>query len=193
VTTTDLDGKKKMVNRLLYITPLLFCSIMAQANPAHVILIRHAEKSNGRLSSKGESRAEAYVGYFTGQPMRPKVGLPTAIYAFRPQGHKHDVRGVETMTPLSDAIKIPITTTFSKKQVKALVTEIMNDPAYDDRTVLICWEHKHIPLIAAAFGVKSVPNWPKGSYDRTWVIDLDDSGNVIGFENLAQNLLPGDS
>ena len=36
--------------------------------------------------------------------------------------------------------------------------------------VLICWEHKHLQLIAQAMGVDNAPAYPSGRFDLIWVV-----------------------
>lgn len=176
----------------IVILSFLFCA-NTRAVPTTVILIRHGEKAGSGLSKQGQERAQALVRYFTEKPMLTEAGLPAAIYAFQPQPDGHKARGVETVTPLSDAINVTIDSAYSEDQVESLVAQIMTKPSYNQHTVLICWEHHHIPMIANAFGISSPPDWPSDVYDRTWVIHFDASGNIIDFENLPQRLLPGDS
>jgi hypothetical protein len=165
---------------------MLLAPVFSFATPSHVILIRHAEKQKNGLSSQGQQRANDLVGYFTTQPMIGAVGPVDAIYAFRPKADGHEDRGVLTMTPLSNAIHIDIDTHYAKADVTKLAQQIMSDPSYTGKTVLICWEHTHIQLIAEALGAKNAPKWPSKTYDETWILDFDDSGNLTNFSTSQQ-------
>ena len=53
--------------------------------------------------------------------------------------------------------------------------------------VLICWEHKHIPLIAQALGATNAPSaWSGSDFDSVWEIDYA-SGHPI-FTEFEQQL-----
>ena len=68
---------------------------------------------------------------------------------------------------------IRVNDSFERGEFKAMVKEIMNNPRYKDRTVLICWEHAVIPSIAAEFGVANAPKeWDKKIFDRVWIISF---------------------
>jgi hypothetical protein len=62
---------------------LLVSSTAAWATPAQVLIIRHAEKgaSGKDLSSAGDARAQALVGFFENNPEVTQYGTPAAIYA----------------------------------------------------------------------------------------------------------------
>ena len=65
--------------------------------------------------------------------------------------------------------------------------------------MLVCWEHKHIPLIAAALPLVSgtvIPRkWPRERYDVIWVFTLvPEPGPVrYAFSQMPQQLLAGDA
>ncbi len=90
-------------------------------------------------------------------------------------------------------MKISIVDKFSKSQVQPLVNEILNNPDYEGKLVLICWSHGDMPQIASLFGAKKLPKaWPGHAYDRLWILTFDEEGNV-DFKDLPQKLLYGDS
>ena len=57
------------------------------AQPAQIILIRHAEKNESEediyLNERGRERARAYVQYFTRNQELLHYGLPSALYAMK--------------------------------------------------------------------------------------------------------------
>jgi hypothetical protein len=167
---------------------------VATAQPAQVIIIRHAEKpptGNG-LSLQGKERAAALAPYFLGTDALLKHGAPVAIYA---QAKKHEtssVRPIETVRPLADALHLTINDKFARDDFKSMVKEIMHADEYNDRTVVICWEHKVIPEIAAACGVSDPPTDFKDVYDRTWIITFR-SNQTPRFQDLPQELMFRDS
>jgi hypothetical protein len=51
----------------------------------------------------------------------------------------------------------------------------LGDPAYAGKTVLVCWNHTQIPLLARALGVKpQPPKWKDRVYDQVYVISYND-------------------
>ena len=173
----------------------------AFAAPAQVILIRHAEKpdSGPELSAQGFRRAEALVKFFRNNPALTRYGTPAGIYAAAPKHEDSSVRSIQTVTPLARAIRVDIDTSFTRGQTNKIVRAIMEDPAYDGRMVLVCWQHTNLVEIAqnlAAYNNSprlTIPLvWPDETFDRAWILDLK-NGKVTAFKALPQRLLPGDS
>ena len=171
-------------------------SNLAVAAPAEVLLIRHAEKpdSGPDLNARGYQRAQALVQFFETSPEVTRFGTPVAIYGAAPKKKGGSVRSIETVAPTAKALGLEVDTDYTKKDVEDAADEVMKTKAYDGKTVLMAWEHKKIPDLAAAFGVDDAPDtWASDVFDRVWVIDFDDDGNVTSFQNLPQHVLPGDS
>lgn len=185
---------------------LLFCAIAAPAfaAPAQVILIRHAEKQleGNQLSEKGYKRAEALVNFFLTAPAVTGYGTPAAIYAAAPKNEDSSIRSIQTVTPLARTLGLTINTGFTRGQAHKLVADIMENPKYTGRMVLVCWQHGHLtdivrelaeyspygPAAQVAFPVE----WHDARFDRAWIIDLY-RGRVVSFKDIPQRLLPGDS
>ncbi len=167
----------------------------AWAAPAQVIIIRHGEKpdSGPDLDERGYQRAQALVGYFQNNPAVTQFGPPAAIYAMDPKREGGSMRAIETVQPLAQALGLSVNTDYTRKQIQPLVSDIMSNPAYDGKMVLICWEHSVIPDIAQAFGWTAAPrSWPGNAFDRTWILTFQ-GDQVVNFVDAPQNLLPGDS
>jgi len=173
----------------------------AYAEPAQVILIRHAEKpaTGPELNAQGFKRAEALVKFFRNNPAVTAYGTPVAIYAAAPKHEDSSVRSIQTVTPLAKALGLGVDTSFTRGQTNKIVRAIMEDPAYDGRLVLICWQHTNLVEIAqnlAAYNNSprlEVPLvWPDETFDRAWILNLK-NGKVVSFKDLPQRLLPGDS
>jgi hypothetical protein len=166
------------------------------ARPAEIILLRHAEKpqddSNVHLSTIGKERARALVQFFTNTPALTANGLPVALFAARPLSRSHSRRPEETLGPLAKNLRLHILTPHTATECSALAKTVLNDPAYDGRTVVICWVHDYLPQLADALGVKpkSAP-WKSNVFDRVWVITYRGKEGVLN--DLPQRLLPGDA
>lgn len=185
---------------------LLFCAIAAPAlaAPAQVILIRHAEKQleGNQLSEKGFKRAEALVNFFLTAPAVTGHGTPAAIYAAAPKNEDSSIRSIQTVTPLARALGVTVNTGFTRGQAHKLVADIMQNPKYTGRLVLVCWQHGHLTDIVRelaeyspygpAAQVALPDEWPDARFDRAWIIDLY-RGRVLSFKDIPQRLLPGDS
>lgn len=185
----------------ILVAALLLGAGAAFAAPAQVVLIRHAEKpaDGPELSAQGFRRADALVKLFKNSPALNRYGTPAAIYAAAPKHEDSSVRSIQTVTPLARALRIDIDTRFTRGQTNKIVRDIMEDPAYDGRMVLVCWQHTNLVEIAQNLAAyNNSPRldlplvWPDGSFDRAWILDLK-NGRVTAFKDLPQRLLPGDS
>jgi len=57
--------------------------------------------------------------------------------------------------------------------------------------VLVAWEHKHIPIIAAALGAQTPSVWPDDRFDMLWI--LTPRRGAYHFAQIDQPLLGGDA
>lgn len=187
--------------RSVILSALLLCAGTAFAEPAQVVIIRHAEKpdTGPELNAQGWRRARALVKFFRQDPAVTRYGAPAGIYAAQPKHEDSSVRSIQTVTPLAEAIGVEINTDFTRGQAGRLVRDLMEDPAFDGRMVLVCWPHKYLPDIALELAeYNNSPRitiplvWPDEAFDRAWVLDLK-NGKVVAFKNVPQRLLPGDS
>jgi hypothetical protein len=172
--------KEKSMFRSLVWLCLLVTSISWGA-PAQVLIIRHGEKpdTGNDLSSAGQERAQNLISYFEKNPDVTRYGTPVAIYGFGPGADDGSLRGIETVTPLADALGLKVQSQFTKNDLQPIVDEVMSKPTYDGKMVLICWEHKMIPALAHQFGADQAPDAWAGSdvYDQVWEIDF--SGETV--------------
>ena len=100
-------------------------------------------------------------------------------------------RPVETIKPLAHALGVPIDERFSDREYAALAKELLSNPEYTGKTIVVCWHHGTMPELVAALGVRSPPaRWPKSQYDHVWSITFDANGAHLA--DLRQQLLPGD-
>ena len=139
--------------------------------PKQILLMRHAEKPDDprdpHLSDAGKARAEELAGYV------PKdLGVPDFLCASSPS--KHSVRPIETITPLKNKIGVPIDSSIADQDCPVLAQELLTDPKYDGKLVLICWHHGHLPELAFALGSSgaNVPNpWDPDVFNLILKID----------------------
>lgn len=172
-----------------------------------ILIVRHGEKpansdagldESGRadkksLTKRGWQRAHALPGLFIPTPGRPAPLLPrpATIFAASDQGpHAGAHRMRQTVTPLAEALHIPVDTSIAEHEEKQLATAALAAKA----PVLICWEHSRIPHIVDAVGAAGVANVPKewpDRFDLVW--EFTRKGGAWSFRALPQNLLGGDA
>jgi broad specificity phosphatase PhoE len=176
---------------------LLFAlAAVAGAQPRQVLLIRHAEKpandADFHLSAAGKKRADALPELFRKSDGRPDP-LPKPDFIFAATNSRHSHRPVETVTPLARSLKLPVDTRFENDDEVRLAKELLTNPRYEGKTVLVCWHHGHLPELARKLGVAKVPEkWKDGVFDQVWVITFDEKGKA-SLAGQAQKLLAGDA
>jgi hypothetical protein len=196
------------MKRLTWLSLLLSLSIvpvMAIAKHAHadgngladttVMIIRHAEKpENGSgLTPQGKARAKAYVGYFenfsvNGQPKAPNVLYATA-------DSKSSMRPRLTITPLSQALGLPIDHRFADKQTREIADALRTEA--HGNNVLIAWHHGEIPALIHDLGgdpLTLIPGgkWPSEVFGWVVVLQYDHQGQLISSQVVHEHLMPDD-
>lgn len=159
------------------------------AGPHIVMIIRHAEKPEGvsdpNLSPKGYERANALAKVIPANFPKPDFLIAT-------KRGKVSARPYETITPLSKALREPIEATYKDEEYAQVAHEVLTNPKFDGKVVLIAWHHGKIPELTKALGVSDVPDkWNSEVFDRVWEITYD-HGNA-SWQDLPQKALPGDS
>ncbi len=158
--------------------------------PANVVIIRHAEKpSSGHvLSPQGERRAQLLVNYFKTASDMVSIGLPDFIFASNPKDKDSSLRSIQTVTPLAKSIKLPINSNFVADDFKNMVSEILTNPVYNGKNILVAWGHKKIDKIAKKLGVTNYPDvWPDDDFESVWIINYKDNA-VSSFSIVKQGL-----
>ena len=161
--------------------------------PATILLIRHGEKPDAgiHLSPVGVERAKAIPQLFGGNTAPPPHNLPKPDFLFATKAGKNSDREVDTLLPLSEAMKMPISHEVADKEFATLATELLSGK-YAGKIVLVCWHHGSIPEFARALGVTPpYEKWPDTQFDRVWRIDY--AGGKATLTDLPEGLLPGDS
>jgi hypothetical protein len=162
---------------------------MSTGRPSRVLLLRHAEKpsENGdpHLSARGRTRAAAL------SVLVPHAfGRPDHLFATAPS--PDSVRPIETLSPLSAALSLPLQSKWSDDDFAALASEILSGK-YASANVVVCWHHGKLPKLTHALGVDPKPDdWDAEIFDRFWSISYD-KGGTASLTQLAQKLLFGDS
>ncbi len=181
---------------LLCLFVLVCVAAAAQSGqpPATILLIRHAEKlTDGRidLSPAGFARAKEIPRLFGGAGAAAPHNLPRPEFLFATHQSKKSNRPVETITPLSEALKLPISAEIADDDFATLAKELLSGK-YAGKVVLVAWHHGKIPAFARALGATPPYDpWPETQFDRVWRIDYRDGKATL--TDLPQDLMPGDS
>ena len=162
--------------------------------PATIYLIRHAEKlTDGRedLSPVGFARAAVLPQLFLPPAGSNRSPLTRPDFLFATHASKKSNRPVETITPVSQALHLPIDASIANDDYAALASLLLSG-RYAGKVVLVSWHHGKLPALAAALGAKPPYDpWPEQQFDRIWRIDYRDGRAVL--TDLPQGLMPGDS
>lgn len=87
---------------------------------------------------------------------------------------------------------MPLDSKVADADYMSLAQDILTNPQYDGKMLIVCWHHGNIPALAKALGISDPPkSWPDTVFDRVWRIRFTDSGPTL--TNLPQHLLFGDS
>jgi hypothetical protein len=185
------------------------------APPEIIYIIRHAEKpfkphlsgvdyeggpNEHSLLPRGWQRSGALAALFhpDSGPLRADLRTPTVLVS-PSWGHPHKTaahRSYQTIQGLSERLGLPITSPFAQGHEQELADSLLRSHS---GVVLICWEHKHIPVIAAALplaGETAIPpKWPGDRYDLIWSFTLapEPGPPRYTFSQIPQRLLSGDA
>ena len=191
-----------MVLRLT-LTALLCLSSLgaAVATPARIIILRHGEKADAwNLCEIGQDRANALATYYLGRnaakSLFPSGDEPAAFLAITL--HTQELAAPAATTWGEPLTVYPVIHRKGLKQ-KAFETEldhrtqqavhdVMTDPRFSGKTVVLVWEHKHIAnkklkgdmsgegvTLRQLLKLDQLPgvpeNWPSGTYDYFWIVE----------------------
>ena len=202
--------------RALIATLLLIGSFAsALAAPARIIILRHGEKDDAwKLCGVGQERADALAANYLGRNAAKSLFAdgeePAAFLAIT-------LHTLELAAPAAESWSLPLTLYSVLPQkgddkdealnraTQQAAADLMSNPAWRGKTVVMVWEHKHIAnaKLERAFPgelvtfrqllrldkLEDVPDtWPSGTYDYFWIVDFDQgSGAPAGFRMVKQD------
>jgi hypothetical protein len=130
-------------------------SLPVLAEPARIVILRHAEKLNRHeLCDMGEERANALSRQFLGQGASQSLFAnqkPDAFLAIT-------LHTIETITPAAQSWNLPVIPyevsgrkeddaekeAETNQRTQEAARDVLTDPRYDGKTVVMAWEHNHI-------------------------------------------------
>jgi hypothetical protein len=171
------------------------------ATPARIIILRHGEKDNSwKLCHVGQERAEALAATYLGE------NATKSLFAKgeRPVFLAITLHSLELASPSALSRSTPIVlysvvpekglsksdeTEELNRRTQEAAHDVMTNPAYDGKTVVMVWEHKHIAnakleakfpgqavTLSQLFKLDSLPGvpktWPSATYDYFWIVDF---------------------
>lgn len=159
---------------------------------AHSGVDFHGRQNEHSLLPRGWQRSGALAALFdSARGLHVPRMLISPSYGHASKNADH--RTHQTIRGLSDRIGVEITCQFPKGQEPELAAALL---ASGPGAVLICWEHHHIPDLAAALPLASgtvIPKtWPDDRYDVIWAFTLEPDASYA-FAQLPQLLLSGDT
>jgi hypothetical protein len=165
--------------------------------PEHHGVDFHGHHNEHSLLPRGWQRSGALAALFDPAegPLRPGLRVPGMLvapsYGDRSKNALH--RTHQTISGMSDRLGIEIASDFAKGQESELAAALTTS---GPETVLICWDHAHIPALASALALAHgtvIPEpWPDDRYDVIWTFTRA-SDHKYSFAQVPQLLLSGDT
>jgi hypothetical protein len=178
-----------------------------------VYMIRHAEAhpvdffDDGNYVAAGEWRALDLPNALRGK-LNP---IPTQVYSIDPAvgdaasgsiGNLSYVRPALTAEPYAIANNLPYNLAASvdvfSQNAPVLSTlastYFFTGGTFSNQTLLVAWEHDHIPptinaLLATYSYIGPIaPDWPSNDYDTIWTVTLDSMGNLTVNNGLCEGI-----
>jgi len=160
----------------------------------------HGRKDEHSLLPRGWQRSGALAALFGPASGASRAGLRTPGTLIAPSygdpartvGH----RTFQTIQGLADLLGLPVGSPYEVGHEPRLAASVLNACS---GVVLICWEHDHIPALAAAFPAAPGPGipgkWPGDRFDVIWALTRQPGSAPprYAFSQVPQQLLPGDA
>lgn len=154
------------------------------------------------LSCELAAEASGFAGTYhqhrltTTPPLQRLFSTPDFLFAAA--GSDFSNRPIETISPLSGALRLPInpglTKPYTDKEYAKLAAYLLSNPTFAGKVILICWHHGTIPELARALQAHipgRLSKWNPTVFDRVWEIKYD--SDPPGFHDFPQQLLYGDA
>ena len=112
--------------------------------------------------------------------------------------YEMSLRELQTVSPLANHITkmtkkdFPIYHPYAAEQYDQVASELLNNPEYQGKTILLCWDHYNIPHVVKALRVtqKFTPT-AENVFDTVYVMHYTQDGTVKKF-TVLENQYPVD-
>jgi len=164
---------------LIAAAAVLVAAAPGLCRPAQVLLMRHGHKGttegNYNLSPQGFQRALALASVIPAC-----FGSPSRIttYFLDPDTSKN-ARSYQTAVPLAVASGVNIRIdTSSVHESRAVGERILGDAAIQGGLMVIFWEHRRLPELAAGLGWPSMPPIADNDFDKLYQLIYSPDSSV---------------
>ncbi|WP_058533854.1 hypothetical protein [Legionella saoudiensis] len=183
-----------MKKLLISVWLILFCQ-QAFCVPKKIVVIRHADKAvqtnrSQALSAQGLVRSIKFAYYFLNN-----FGEPDFFFAKSPndeKGGEVSIRELQTIAPLANITaqfhpeepfnSHPINRKFTGAEYQKLANHILTHEKFNNKIIVICWNHKNLPDLAVALGATSKPaDWSDDNFDSVYVFEYGRRGKLYSF------------
>jgi hypothetical protein len=173
--------------------------------PPKIVIVRHGEKpgdpdsadttAQPDLAPAGVDHADALVSVILAH-----FGGPDFLVAATSSNVSR--RPVETLQPLADSLGFladRFIQTYANHEYPSLASDLLTDPRFASKLVIVCWHHGNMPPLARALGVTqeqmaTAPEynpkkdkWNSAVFDRFWILDYANPAGMT-FQSVAQNI-----
>lgn len=208
--------------KLSLIGVFLFLFVHASmAAPSRIVLMRHGEKENAyALCDVGQNRSLALKAQYLGKGAEKSLftkSPPAAFFAIT-------LHTLELVAPSADSWGLPVitysvvplksmtdaaTVDWLNLQTQRVANELMTNTRWNNQTVVMVWEHKHIAnqklvkdhpdlmvdlrqllkldQLPQSYQKQVPKTWSGTNYNYFWIIDYDASGLPVAFSDIRQD------
>merc|ERR1712060_787934 len=121
--------------------------------------------------------------------------IPKAVFANKYNGQPNCERCWLTVQTIAQHLQLPVEFGYgypAELGGNEAAAAAIKAAAKTHSVVLVSWEHYNIQFLTADLGVskRNIPYWQNSDYDTVYVLTLDDSGALTGFNVQAQSYVP---
>ena len=207
-----------LVQRALILLATCVVSSSSLAAPERLVITRHGEKRDTwHLCQTGLDRAQAlsdqYLGAHATEPLfinEPPAAIMTLTIhtseTAEPTAHSRGMPTTNYLALPNINLSAAQLETRINHQNRLAVHDLMNNPRYSGKQVLMFWEHFHtasaalearypnelvtlrqlLKLDQPPFANQVPTTWPDSNYNFFWIIDFNPDGSVKAFNTARQ-------
>jgi hypothetical protein len=163
---------------------------LAQALPARIILLRHGHKDPAsatyNLSPAGFQRALALA-----HVIPSCFGVPSQIATFDLDSEtSKSARSYQTAVPLAIATGVNIRIDRSSLvDSRASGRRILQEPIDRGGLLVVFWEHRHLPELAAGLGWAAMPSIEDDDFDKLYLLSYHPGSLIPQVRRFSQAAL----